>query len=218
MSTGRDWFDWHLEYDEPGSSLSERLATVQARIRAALDEAPPGPLQAISVVAGQGRDLIPVLRTHPRGTDVTARLVELDPRNTAVARELANGLSSVDVVTGDASRTDAYAGLVPADLVLLCGLFGNITDEDIRTTISAARGLTRSGGTVIWTRARTDPEAADRIANVFETNGFERVYLSEPGTTKCVGAHRHSGPVQPLPAGSMFTFVGRSESRARGLP
>ena len=80
MSTpGRDWHAWHDAYDDPGSSLAQRLAVVQARIAAALDVAPPGPLRAVSMCAGQGRDLIPVLASHPRGRDVTARLVELDP-------------------------------------------------------------------------------------------------------------------------------------------
>jgi hypothetical protein len=215
---GRDWYDWHLQYEQPSSSLSARLDTVRARIRAALDEAPPGPLRAISAVAGQGRDLVPVLATHPRGGDVTARLIELDPRNTAVARDLVAeaGLRRVEVVTGDAARTDAYAGLVPADLVLLCGLFGNITDEDIRATISAARGLVRTGGSVIWTRGRAEPDAVDWIASVFEENGFERVFISEPGTRYGVGQHRHAGAEHPLPPGSMFTFVGRDELRARG--
>jgi len=216
----RDWYEWHLQYEDPDSHLAQRLATVQSRIRAALDEAPPGPLRAISVVAGQGRDLIPVLASHPRGADVTARLVELDPRNTAVAQELANGLSSVDsvdIVTGDASLVEAYAGLVPADLVLLCGLFGNITDDDIRATISAARGLTRTGGTVIWTRGRGEPDRVDWVASVFEENDFERVFVSAPGPRYGVGEHRHTGPVLPLPPGSMFTFVGRHELKARGL-
>lgn len=216
----RDWYEWHLQYEDPDSHLAQRLATVQSRIRAALDEAPPGPLRAISLVAGQGRDLIPVLASHPRGADVTARLVELDPRNTAVARELANGPSSVDsvdIVTGDASLVEAYAGLVPADLVLLCGLFGNITDDDIRATISAARGLTRTGGTVIWTRGRGEPDRVDWVASVFEENDFERVFVSAPGPRYGVGQHRHTGPVLPLPPGSMFTFVGRHELKARGL-
>ena len=80
MSTpGRDWHAWHDAYDDPGSSLAQRLRVVQARIAATLDAAPPGPLRALSMCAGQGRDLIPVLASHPRGRDVTARLVELDP-------------------------------------------------------------------------------------------------------------------------------------------
>lgn len=217
MTSDRDWYEWHEQYEDPESHLAQRLATVQSRIRAALDEAPPGPLRAISVVAGQGRDLIPVLASHPRGADVNARLVEIEPRNTAVARELADGMSCVDIVTGDASLVDAYAGLVPADLVLLCGLFGNITDQDIRATISAARGLTRAGGTVIWTRGRGEPDEFEWVASVFEEYGFERVFLSEAGPRYGVGAHRHAGPVLPLPDRSMFTFVGRHVLKARGL-
>ena len=41
----RDWYEWHLQYEDPESHLTQRLATVQSRIRAALDEAAPGPLR-----------------------------------------------------------------------------------------------------------------------------------------------------------------------------
>jgi len=68
----RDWYDWHAPYDDPESGLSRRLSWVQDRIRVALDEAPPGPFRAISLCAGQGRDLIGVLSGHPRRGDVTA--------------------------------------------------------------------------------------------------------------------------------------------------
>ena len=50
----RDWYAWHAPYDDPDSGLSRRLSWVQDRVRAALDEAPPGPLRAISLCAGQG--------------------------------------------------------------------------------------------------------------------------------------------------------------------
>ena len=43
---------------------------------------------------------------------------------------------SFEVVTADAALTDAYAGLVPADIVLACGVFGNITDEDVDRTVA----------------------------------------------------------------------------------
>src|SRR5450631_4867626 len=102
----RDWRAWHDDYDVPGSSLARRLAAVQGRIREALDQAPPGPLRAVSMCAGQGRDLIGVLASHPRGREVTARLVELDPHNAAAARAAAaaaSGLSAVEVVTADAA-------------------------------------------------------------------------------------------------------------------
>jgi len=142
----RDWYDWHADYDRPGSGLAQRLGLVQDQIRVALDAAPAGPLRAISLCAGQGRDLIGALASHPRRDDVTARLVELDPRNTAVARRLAAtaGLTRVQVVTGDAARASHYEALAPANLVLACGLFGNITEADIE--------------------ARRDPRPADRAA------------------------------------------------------
>ena len=75
--------------------------------------AKPGPLRAISLCAGQGRDLISALAGHPRRYDVRARLVELDPRNTETARQAAQaaGLPRVEVVTGDAALTDTYAGI-----------------------------------------------------------------------------------------------------------
>ena len=142
---------------------------------------------------------------------MTARLVELDPRNTETARHLAAdaGLTQVEVVTGDAAQTDAYAGLVPASLVLACGVFGNITDEDIARTIRCCTGLCAAGGTVIWTRGRREPDMIPQICDWFAAEGFELVGVSEPGTRWGVGAHRFAGTPTPLPAGEqMFTFVG----------
>ncbi len=73
---------------------------VQTQVRAALARCAPGPVQAISVCAGQGHDLIGVLAEHPRRADVTARLVELDEHNALLARLAAEdaGLDGVEVV------------------------------------------------------------------------------------------------------------------------
>jgi len=204
-----DWSAWHNDYDNPGTPLARRLADVQGHIRSALADAPAGPLTAVSLCAGQGRDLIEVLADHPRRTDVRARLVELDPRNTAVAgdavREL--GLDQVEVVTGDASLTDQYVGLVPADLVLACGIFGNISDADIERTISFCPQFCKPGAVLIWTRHREAPDLAPTICSWFEAAGFERLYLSAPDAGYGVGVHRYVGPEQPLEVGHrLFTF------------
>jgi hypothetical protein len=209
---GRDWRAWHGAYDDPGSSLARRLAVVQARIAAVLDAAPPGPLRAISMCAGQGRDLIPVLASHPRGRDVTARLVELDPELAATAGRAAAaaGLAGVEVVTGDASLTGAYAGLVPADLVLVCGVFGNISDSDIERTVGCCGQLCAAAGTVVWTRARTPPDLVPQICGWFGDGGFELSWLSDPGAGFGVGVHRFTAQPRPLAAGlRMFSFAGR---------
>lgn len=205
-----DWYAWHADYDRPDSALSRRLAEVRDQVRAALDAAPAGPLRAVSLCAGQGSDLLPVLATHPRRDDVTARLVELDPRNAEVARRFADaaGLDRVEVVVGDAARTDRYADLAPAHLVLVCGIFGNIVDADIRNTVRHCAALCATGGTVLWTRHREEPDLVPTICEWFAEEGFEAVAVSSPADRVGVGAHRFTGTPRPLAAGAtMFEFV-----------
>jgi len=217
----RDWYTWHHDYDVPGTALARRLAAVQEQIRTALDTAPPGPLDAISLCAGQGRDLIGALAGHPRRDDVSARLVELDPHNAAVARAAAEaaGLSRVEVVTGDAALADQYAGMVPAYLVLVCGVFGNMTDDDVRRTIGYCTQLCARGGTVVWTRGRWEPDLVPQICDWFADRGFELGWVSDPAQGWPergwpergwgAGAHRFTAAPVPLEHGArMFTFTG----------
>ncbi len=209
--TQTDWHAWHDAYDDPDSWQARRLVTVRRWISTVLDEAPPGPVGIIAMVAGQGRDLLPVLAEHPRRAEVSARLVEIDPRNAELAREFARaaGLSGVDVVTGDAARTDHYAGAAPADLVLICVLFPHIADEDIAGVVRHAGSLTKRGGTVVWTRHRREPDLVPQIAAWFEEEGFDRVWMSDPDVEHAVAVHRSARDPRPLERGlTLFTFVG----------
>jgi predicted RNA methylase len=206
-----DWRTWHEDYDLPGSSLAKRLKVIQDRIVVALDDSPPGPLKVISMCAGQGRDLLGVLPDHPRRADVSARLVELDPRNAAFAEDTVRSarLGKVEVVAGDAGVIDQYSGMAPADLVIACGVFGNISDEDVQRTIRACSQLCKNGGTVIWTRHRSTPDPVPRICAWFEAQGFERKWLSEAALGFGVGVHRFAGKPQTFAHTQMFTFVSR---------
>ena len=91
-----------------------------------------------SACPGQGHDLLGVVQRHPRREDITARLVELDPHNATLAKRTAQatGLRGIDIVVGDAAMTYHYHGMVPANIVLACGVFGNITDQDIEHTLA----------------------------------------------------------------------------------
>lgn len=203
-----DWQTWHQRYDEPGSELSRRLEAVKAQVRDALDRAPGGPIPVVSLCAGQGRDLLEVLADHPRRADVDARLVELDPELAASARERASDFDQVEVVTGDASLTDQYVGVVPAELVMLCGIFGNISPQDIERIVEASPQLCRTGATVIWTRHREEPDLVPTICSWFESRGFERVWVSDPDAGFGVGVHRFTGVPDPLVTGqSLFSFT-----------
>lgn len=213
----RDWHAWHADYDRPDSKLSRRLAAVRSQIGAALDEAPPGPLRAVSLCAGQGRDLIGVLAEHPRGPDVTALLVELDPRNVAVAAESARraGLTGVRAVAGDATSTNNYLDMSPVDLVLVCGVFGNLVPADVDRLVGHCTQLCRTGGSVVWTRHREVPDVIPRICDWFEDRGFERLWLSDPDVPYGVGRHRYLKDPAPLPPDTtMFTFVGHDRLTA----
>ena len=208
-----DWPAWHRDYDDPASDLSQRRRSVQSRIAGWLDQRTDVELRVISACSGDGRDLLEVLADRPGdAARVRARLVELDEELAERARWLAAhaGLPHVDVRRGDAGRTGSYQGAVPADLVLWCGVFGNLSDEDVRRTIATTRSLAAPGATVVWTRGRfrsTDgDEPADRIRGWFADEGFEELDLDAPDdATYRVGVHRLVA--EPLPLGADRAIV-----------
>ncbi|WP_194899388.1 SAM-dependent methyltransferase [Catenulispora pinisilvae] len=231
----RDWKDWFAAYDDPESPLVKRLAAVQQGIRRALDEAPSGVINVLSLCAGEGRDLIPVLADHPRRADVRARLIEFDPVIAQKARDAvaAAGLDGVDgtdgiggvggldgagggtgaivdVMTGDAADPALFGDYAPAHLLLLCGIFGNITEADIQNTVTRAAHLTALGGTAIWTRHRHDPAVIPRIHGWFGDAGFSGLWESDTDlpTVIYVAANRQEREPTPLPDDrKLFTFV-----------
>jgi len=214
----RDWHEWHRAYDAPDSPLSQRLAVVQACIAAALDAAPPGPIRVVSTCAGQGRDLLGVLEHHPRRADVQGRLVEIDPDLAATARDHAP--SGIDVLVADAGDASSYAGAVPAEIVLVCGVFGNITDDDMMHTIDLLPTLCAPGATVVWTRHRRAPDATPMVRDRFAQNGFEETAFHAPeGTIFGVGSQRLAAPPRPFdPSAHLFSFVGYQELDAVVCP
>jgi ubiquinone/menaquinone biosynthesis C-methylase UbiE len=218
MAPALDWHAWHQRYDDPDSSISRRVAVIQERIAHFLHTAPAGDVKVVSMCAGQGHDLLGVLEDHPRRDDVTALLGELDPRTSAIARERAQdlGLDRVEVVTGDAARIDMYLSHAPADLVLACGVFGNITDEDVKRTIGHCAALCRPGGATVWTRHRKEPDLVPRICDWFAESGFTLEFVTEPGDFG-VGMHRRTGAARRLmPGATMFTFSDYMSLAQRG--
>ena len=185
---------------------------MQRHIRATLHAAAPGPIRVVSVCAGQGRDLIGALEGHPRASDVRARIVELDERNCEIARAAAP--PEVEVVAGDASQTDTYTGAVPADLVLVCGVFGNISDADIVGTIRALPSLCAPNATVIWTRHRRLPDLTTDVRKWFVDAGFSEIAFEAPdGFIFGVGVNRLTRDPEPFaPGQKMFDFVGSDQN------
>jgi hypothetical protein len=216
-----EWVEWHRQYENDGL-LSVRLRVVRKRIRETFDRLPNGPIQALSMCAGDGRDLLGVLADHPRARDVRARLVELSPELVASGQERLRilNLPGVEFILGDASVSDAYEAVAPADLLLVCGIFGNITDVDIHRTIGHLAELSTRGATVVWTRGRFAPDLTPTIRDWFRDAGFaELSFDTIPDTTASVGVHRLTAEPRPYRSGVLlFTFLekrDRPSERAR---
>lgn len=211
MTTRTDWYDWHHDYAEAGSPLSVRLRIVQRRIAEWLDNRPEPSLTMVSMCAGQGRDLIEVLAGRPDASRVHARLLETDDRNATIARDAAAAanLGNVSVVQADAGDRVSYRGAVPADLVLMAGVLGNITDADVRATVEMLPELCAPGATVIWTRTRAEPDLTPAIRSWFAGAGFAEESFDAPdGMLVSVGVHRFTGSPRPLADdGTFFRFV-----------
>ncbi len=206
-----DWVAWHEEYDDPASSLTARLRVVRSHLSQAVGAAPAGPVTLVSLCAGQGRDVIAALSGHPRRHDVRAVLVESDPRNAAVARRSAAqaGPLNLEVREADAGAVASFADALPADVLLLCGIFGNVSDHDIRHTVEAAPALCRPGATVIWTRHRRPPDLTPRIRTWFAGAGFEEIAFDALGNEALngVGVNRLVRPrAATPPEGRLFSF------------
>jgi hypothetical protein len=216
----RDWHAWHQEYDDPASSLSRRLEVVRHEVGRALSwletEGVPHP-HVLSMCAGDGRDLLPVLAGgHPTAT---ATLVELDPELADRARDEAQalGLDGIDVRTADAGVTGSYRDAVPAHLLMACGVFGNVRDGDVRRTVEALPRLLAPNALVVWTRGNkvasdgpaADDDPSEQVRATFLDAGFAEVAFVRPeDATYRVGVVRFTGTPQEYDdSRRMFAFV-----------
>jgi hypothetical protein len=210
MTSPTDWNAWHQDYTDPGSPLSGRLRWVQKFIDDWLEKTAPAEVRVLSSCAGDGRDLLGVLAERADSRRVVGHLLETDFHLAHAARESAGRLdASIEIRRADAGITDSYVDAVPADLVLFCGIFGNISDDDIKHTIEAASQFCASDARLIWTRHRRTPDLTPTIRQWFSDNGFvEEAFIAPDDAEYSVGVQRFSGATQPLVDGQrLFTFV-----------
>ena len=170
------WQTWHEDYEDPNSDLSHRLEAVQDRLRAAIEEAPPGPIRLISACAGEGRDVAGALENHARARDVRGVLVELDGELAARAQRNVqrSGLDGIQIRQADAGYSGAYEGAVPADVLLLCGIFGNVSPTDVRNTVIRSKMLCAPEATVIVDSTSSNTGSVTDRSAVGPRRGFHR--------------------------------------------
>jgi hypothetical protein len=206
----RDYQQWHRRYDDPASALSWRLRTVQSYIGQALDRY-CGPVRVLSSCSGDGRDVLGVLAKRADAERVSAVFVEAHPMIADPARRAAAAVASrIEVRTADAGVTDTYLGVVPAEVVLLVGILGNISDTDLARTIATAPALCRPRATLLWSRGRAGGDRNDMVRARFAAAGFTELDYAtlDADSFPAVGVARYDGPPMPLPTGKrLFTFL-----------
>lgn len=193
--------EWHKTYDDPDSSLTRRLSVVQRRLEESLAAVGRPSPSILSLCAGDGRDAIPVLSANRFRWDASAVLVELDERLAAAATSAAaeNGLASVDVRCRDAADPSSFIDALPVDVLLLCGIFGNIAHDSVRTVIEAIPLMLREGGFVIWTRGaggREEPDRRPEVRRWFRGAGLPEVAFDGEPETYGVGVNTVDAPAR----------------------
>jgi hypothetical protein len=207
----KDWVAWHHDYDDPSSPLARRLQVVQRRLEEVLDRLATRVPRLLSLCAGDGRDVIPVLARAAQ-SPVRAVLVEKDRTLARRARETidATALETVEARCGDAGDPTLFHDVLPVDVLLLCGIFGNIEHVAVQDMIAAIPSLVVSDGYVIWTRGGSDPDRRGEVRRWFRAAGHDEVAFDGAPEPYGVGvnqirlppAARHMAPPDRL-----FTFM-----------
>lgn len=205
------WSNWPARaYLRSGYQL--RLGAVQSHLTDCLDDAAPGPLRLVSICAGDGRDVIGVLESHPRRADVEAWLVELDRKSVESGRKSAEAKGLTDRVTfinGDATDYATYSNILPCDIVMMCGVLGHVRPSERAEMVKKAARFCKPGGAIVWTRGVK--QGRSRLAEVerlFDHAICEKVRTSvTPDEKWGVVTHRYVGQPHMSPSGGrIFTF------------
>jgi hypothetical protein len=93
------------------------------------------------------------------------------------ARIAAAGIPGVEVRQADAGITGTYLDAIPADVLMLCGIFGNVSDDDVRRTVNNASRLCAPRATVLWTHHTRDADRTDQIRSWFAEAGYQETRL-----------------------------------------
>jgi hypothetical protein len=101
-----NWLTWHAHYEDAQSPLARRLTVVRRLIEEAVAAHGGTQLRVLSLCAGDGRDVLPVINQWKTRKNVGARLIELDPQLADRARAFVAGINSQELMSYAAMRRE----------------------------------------------------------------------------------------------------------------
>ena len=194
----RSWSDWHRMYQN-NEALKTRLDLVRQTLRAVLDARPSGRIRLVSICAGDGRDVLEVVATHPRRSDIEAWLLDSD------APSVARGLTAVASLglarpvhfrRADAAAAQSYIDIVPADILLASGFIGRLTFGELEHFAACLPAFCNAGTELIWSRHVRGNQGVDisRVRELFRMHQFdERAFAIASTNGYAVGWQRFAG-------------------------
>ena len=105
----------------------------------------------------------------------------------------------------------SFADALSAGILLLCGIFGNVSDRDIERTVQAVPVLCHAGATVIWIRHRWPPDLTPQVRAWFAGSGFDEIAFDAlqtrpPLLPALASTGSAAPPADALPDYRLFTF------------
>ncbi|MEM8620085.1 MAG: SAM-dependent methyltransferase [Actinomycetota bacterium] len=199
-----NWVAWHEAYDSASGSMTRRLERVRVRVNEVLRETPID-ATVLSLCAGDGRDLLGAELLRRPGRAV---LIELDPELARRAAQAAAVHEWAEVRRADATDTAAFVDVLPVELLMMCGILGNVDPADVVHIVWRCAGLLKPGGVVIWTRGGGDPDLRPDVRAAFVAAGFEELAFDGTDDVFGVGVSRITDPPPaPRPGDTLFEFV-----------
>jgi len=213
--TWKEWPQW--AYKQP--AYLHRLAGVQQHLAAALDAAAGGTIRVLSICSGDGRDVLGTVQSHTRRGDVRAWLVEQSADSVAAGARHAQQLGldrNVHFLNTDATVFEAYQKIAPANIILVCGVWGHVPALERKAVVDALARLCEPGGAVIWTRrVSKGMHRLEQIQSHFNQPAWQQQSLTFTADQAwAIVTHRYCGPRLKLPAsGQLFHFEAGAGTR-----
>lgn len=205
-----DWHTWNDHYDNADSELSKRLNKVKEYLKNTLlnIEIPT----VLNICSGQGKDILESMVELDKDAEVYLIDTNTNSLNAAINFAKTNNIGTITFINEDASHTSTYKkyDIPKSNIVLACGLFGHLNQEDSYGLVDFLKTQIKANGTVIWTK-NIENDSISNLRKYFIDNNFEEIsYFGPEGSPWAVVCNKYIGEEFDLSKEyKIFNFIDR---------